>query len=685
MYNLIVGKIPQKKRAFYAESSNITNIISLNNDIFYISDSRLYSIDKNSCCKLIDEGKIKSLSASKNMIFYSKDNIIYEFNGEKISKFYEHNTYIEKIVFSNDFLIIKDKNNTIYIVEQDKPRKLIEIQEKVFDFKVDKDENIWIGTDNGLLCVKNGNIVNYKKDNSGLLGDSARALELDNNGYLWIGTNKGLNIFDRYEEWEAFTGHDGLPYDNITSLKLSENGDVWIGTTWGAIRLRKGSWSYFASKRWLPNDYVNDIETVNDDAWIATRGGISHIFEVYMTLEEKAKIYEEKIKKYHFRRGFINAIVLEKPGCLEKWHHRIADNDGLWTSIYVATESFRYAATKDPEAKQNAIKSFLALEQLVKVTGIKGFPARAIAKKGEDRGSGGEWHDFNNGKWEWKGDTSSDEIDGHIFAYTVFWQLIDDEEYRKRAAKLVDEIVEHILDNNFYLVDIDGKPTTWGVWNPEKLNKDPIWWMEHGLNALEILAYLKAAYVMTGKKKYEEAYRMLVEKYHYAINTIRQKITTPGFINHSDDELAFLAYYVLLTFEKDPELRRIYLLSLERSWQFERPERNPLWNFIYGALTGKPCDIEASVQTLIEIPLDLIEWTIVNSHRKDIIINEALTRSGEKQSVNLLPYDERRIMRWNGNPFVLDSYAGGREMLDGSHWLLPYWMGRYFGFIKEKE
>ena len=51
------------------------------------------------------------------------------------------------------------------------------------------------------------------------------------------------------------------------------------------------------------------------------------------------------------------------------------------------------------------------------MTGIPGFPARAVWAKGEvghksTGGSGGypaEWHDTADGRFEWKGDTSSDE------------------------------------------------------------------------------------------------------------------------------------------------------------------------------------------------------------------------------------------------------------------------------------
>ena len=47
--------------------------------------------------------------------------------------------------------------------------------------------------------------------------------------------------------------------------------------------------------------------------------------------------------------------------------------------------------------------------------------------------------------------------------------------------------------------------------------------------------------------------------------------------------------------------------------------------------------------------------------------------------------DERPVMKWNGNPFVVDGGAGGHGEDDGAAFLLPYWMGRYYGFIAADE
>ena len=47
----------------------------------------------------------------------------------------------------------------------------------------------------------------------------------------------------------------------------------------------------------------------------------------------------------------------------------------------------------------------------------------------------------------------------------------------------------------------------------------------------------------------------------------------------------------------------------------------------------------------------------------------------------VLPVSERRVMRWNGDPYTLDGGSDGRDRDDGGAILLPYWMGRYHRLI----
>jgi hypothetical protein len=357
--------------------------------------------------------------------------------------------------------------------------------------------------------------------------------------------------------------------------------------------------------------------------------------------------------------------------------------------MYVAAESFRYKVTGEADARANARQGMNALIRLEAITGIAGFPARSFIRVGppgeETQPQDGEWHDTPDRLWRWKGDTSSDEIVGHYFAYPIYYDLVADEAEKPALRAVIDRITNHILDNHYQLIGPGGKRTRWGWWGPEAIWKDAD---ETGLRALHILSHLRVALHMTAnaqyRTRYETAYRELIETQKYHWLTRNQKVMVPGHVNHSDDELAFLSFYPLLRYETDPALLEVYKESLERSWQIERPERNPLWNVIYAAGTGAAeYDRDASVRTLQEIPMDLVEWTVTNSHRLDVPVDPLGDRFQRRQALIVLPYDELPMSKWNGNPYALDGGKGGRSEDDGAYFLLPYWMGRYHKLLPE--
>ncbi|PYV12909.1 MAG: hypothetical protein DMG07_15990 [Acidobacteria bacterium] len=483
-------------------------------------------------------------------------------------------------------------------------------------------------------------------------------------------------------------GSCGASWNEITVIAEQAPGIVWIGTTRGAIRyeerLGARGVQYFASRRWLPDDRVTAIgfegSGLQAAVWIETPAGAARIEFRPMTLQEKARVFEDRVRARHVRHGLTASSHLRVPGDVSTNRTVSSDNDGLWTAMYVAAESFRYKATGEVEARAFARQGIEALERLESISGIPGFPARSFIEIGrDDEVRDGEWHDTPDGKWRWKGDTSSDEIVGHYFGYSVYYDLVADEAEKRKIREVVARITDHIVDHGFHLVDLDGKPTRWGWWAPEEIWTDPD---ETGLRALHLLSHLKAAYHVTENPRYQAAYTELATKHRYAQLTRNQKINVPGHVNHSDDELAFLSYYPLLRYETDPALVATYRESLERSWQIERPEHNPLWNFIYAAGAGAAeFDRAQSIETLERIPIDLVSWTIVNSHRLDLAVDPASDRFRRRQALSVLAPDERPMLKWNGNPYELDGGGGGQGEDDGAFFLLPYWMGRYHRFI----
>ncbi|MBL9125399.1 MAG: hypothetical protein JNG90_17305, partial [Planctomycetaceae bacterium] len=464
-------------------------------------------------------------------------------------------------------------------------------------------------------------------------------------------------------------------------------------------------WRLFHSRRWLPSDEVRGLALAADgNLLVETAGGIVKFSQQTTTLDEKMAAINRELQAQHLREGLVGAIHGPTPGKVTpEWTQGSDDNDGLWTSLYVAAEAFRYGATGAADAKANAWKSLRALMFLEEVTGIPGFAARSIWPNGPgvdaQKMFGGEWHQSADGKWWWKGDTSSDELDGHYFAYPIYYDLCATPEEKKEIQAVVARITDHLIDHGYYYVGPSGKPTRWGVFAPERLNHDIEWIVERGINSLEILSHLKVADHICGGTKYADAARKLIDEHAYAMNTVYQKLVWPlSEVNHSDDELAFLAYYPLLWYERDPQLRHIYLESIHRSWEFERPEGSPFLNFIYAAarqatrwphpterppeafLAPEKYDRDRCLEWFRLVPQETLDWRVVNSGRQDV--GEILkNRFDQARSSSVLPVDERRQMRWNGDPFELDGGAEGRRRDDGAYILLPYWMGRWHRFL----
>ena len=150
--------------------------------------------------------------------------------------------------------------------------------------------------------------------------------------------------------------------------------------------------------------------------------------------------------------------------------------------------------------------------------------------------------------------------------------------------------------------------------------------------------------------------------------------------NHSDDEMYFLAYWGLYPYAFTPALKEKFRAAIKDHWDMERPEQDALWNLTYAMTGAKKFDLAESTRFLRNYPMDLRNWAIHNSHRKDL---ELLPDNFRGQTTKeMLPLGEMPVLRHNAQVFKLDSEGDGKSLVSaGDTWLLPYWMGRYLGVI----
>lgn len=504
---------------------------------------------------------------------------------------------------------------------------------------------------------------------------------------LLMTTARGVAVL-RGAALTTLTGNDGLPYEDTTCLAAGFDGDLWIGTTTGAIRSVGQQYHYFGAHHWLPSDNVHAIAVADRSVYIATDGGLGIIrYEPY-TLAKKAAHFERCVHDWgHKRLGFVHKLYREDSAEKGRWLREISDNDGGHTAHYLAAMSFKYAVTRDDAARREALDAAAAMYWLRTITGSSGFFARAIWAEGIDeghrstQGSGGlpaKWVATDDGKWLWKGDTSSDEVNGHFYSVALFHDLVAQGQDKERAAEHLARVARHIIDNGWVLRDADGQPTRWGRWDPEYLLR-PYGFESRGLNSMEVQAYMWTAHGLTGDAAYRQGLDQLLAM-RYDTFTVREKLTfPPESVVPWDDELAFRALHPLITYCDDARLRSIYLRALARHWEVMRMQKIPFFNFIYGGLTGNDCEAPEAVQHLREWSLDTVSHSFRNSHRADLAVELGYTPyMGGTRAISPRELD----CSWGSRSAIhYDGGDGGRGVTPPVGWLEDYWMGRYYGMI----
>ncbi len=261
----------------------------------------------------------------------------------------------------------------------------------------------------------------------------------------------------------------------------------------------------------------------------------------------------------------------------------------------------------------------------------------------------------------YKGDTSADEVIGHLFLYKLAYDILgeEDPELKQLIVNAVDKFAQHLVDNSYCLVDGSGQPTTWGKFSRTYLHNGQVLGGAP-LQTLVLLNVFKLAHYLTGEQKWEDEYRMaaLDEQYQYAKVMTQEKeryemcvlefanSVSPvlGFIlrplvgtkmfktlvriilNYSDEEMAMLGFYLLFQMESDEELLTYYREALGDWWYSMSHSENALWYYIYQLAypDSEMTDVygnslvETASWVLSRHPIDTRRYLATNSNRDDI-------------------------------------------------------------------
>ncbi len=499
-----------------------------------------------------------------------------------------------------------------------------------------------------------------------------------------------------------------------------------------------------------------------------------------MSLKDKAAYYDWIVPKLHqvpadapgheaYSRVFglrcdapvPTSIVADDqlPTC----EHRLSENNGLWTSLYVASQAFRYAATGEAEALTQLRRTLNGTYQMLLITGKPGLYTRDFRDPGlpqqyciEDEepylsaatdneryaryvppGSDMKGNQFvkidtdgcfktwdpslNDGAGDWLKDTahctdtrfagfcwqmnvSKDELAGHMFAAGIVAKIVDDAESRQIALDILGQVGHHLVDHNFWLNDYDGRNTRYGSAHALSMDEVP------GSNALMALAWIKEAAVVTGDAELADAYydcllqmsgeNACIDQLFETPKDYREYLHSMGLAlgcssNYDTISIAVLNYFNLIWFEEDAELRATYRDYFHANTHGPDSAGRDLWNegdpfknfILVSRMEADDYDSEDARKLVGDAICSLKRFHTDQMRRAQDNSDTAEWCQSQRHgslAEQPIPVEKRcsSVFEWWGDPNEREVCAENlTDVSPPAGYLLPYWMGRYFGYI----
>jgi signal transduction histidine kinase/ligand-binding sensor domain-containing protein len=144
----------------------------------------------------------------------------------------------------------------------------------VTSLMVDRDGNLWAGTDAAGVVRIHGDAVERYRQTDGLSGDSVWALFEDREGIVWAGTTSGIDSF-RDPRVVTFSAVQGLGKDLAAGILASRDGTLWVSNSGSLDRIRAGAVTSIGRSNGLPGNQVAAmLEDRAGNMWVGVDDGL---------------------------------------------------------------------------------------------------------------------------------------------------------------------------------------------------------------------------------------------------------------------------------------------------------------------------------------------------------------------------------------------------------------------------
>jgi hypothetical protein len=383
--------------------------------------------------------------------------------------------------------------------------------------------------------------------------------------------------------------------------------------------------------------------------------------------EQDALSIDATIQARHLPYGTILDPVLSLPDLSSVTDYSRCGDSALWTGHYLAAEAYRYAVAGSADALTNVNDAIQGIKMLLDVTGSDAL-ARCAIPANSPYVSSISSQEASNGIYQgtalgapyiWVGNTSRDEYIGVFFGIEATYQLITEQSVRNWCSYLATRMLNYLERNLWNIVLPDGTITTTFLIRPDQ----------------------ELALLLVGKSMNGAGFS---SKYSDLSNSISPAVPVAVGVDCVDH---YASYYKFnLDYADFFTLMRLgsgysklwYDAAYDELRATTGGDQNAQFNMIDRAINGPNAQRDSQTSALLEA------WLLrprVDVYRD--FSSEFPVCGGNACSP--LPVQDRVTtdFLWQRSPVQLAGGGAGDIETAGIDYILPYWMGRYYGVITQ--
>lgn len=351
-------------------------------------------------------------------------------------------------------------------------------------------------------------------------------------------------------------------------------------------------------------------------------------------------------------------------------YNRTGDG-AIWTGHYLAAESFRYAVTTSPDALANVQAALNGIQSVVDVTSpaAPGLLARSwvpqnspyLPKIQTDEGHNGMYASTYEGEAVyWIGSTSRDQYSGVFFGLSLAHDLVPDATLRAQIAALVTRMLDRLIAHGWNVVMPNGSISTTFLGRPDQQ-----------LTLLQIGRQVNPG-------KYAELYALFRATNAATAGLPIQTECQDPHGSYFKFNLDYINMFNLVRLEESTSPFRLnYVRIYDVLRRCTQTHKNAHFNMVDRSINGPRTARDAATVRFLG------EWLTRPRRAFFTDVSDKYAACGENRACSPVPvYDRPNTdFLWQRSPFLL--YGGGDSTVETAaiDYLLPYWMGRYYGVL----